>query len=320
MSYRAGHSGEGVKVLQQRLISLGYALPRWGADGVYGAETDEALTRFARDHGRWKRPGVANDALLEVVDAVYEATPQESSSYRAAYDYTSVVDYTARSSGTARRRRRPWSQITGITLHQTATCFLTARDRRQISAADLNRAMDRVRGIAVHGVVLRCGVSVYLHEPNWLVWQAQRVFNDTDIGIEIDGWFAGVEGRDSTFWRPASRPARQPMGESPAQTEAALTLIDFFVELVARHGGEIKHIHAHRQTSASRRSDPGELIWRSIAIPAMEKHGLDFGFRDIPGPDFFVPGKALRRGNLWTGRGPGRPIPVEWDDRATARY
>lgn len=48
---RKGDKGAKVKALQKRLIALGYALPKYGADGSFGAETDAAVRKFQRDHG-----------------------------------------------------------------------------------------------------------------------------------------------------------------------------------------------------------------------------------------------------------------------------
>ena len=41
-----GDTGEDVKALQEALLKLGYTLPRWGADGDFGTETEDALRRF----------------------------------------------------------------------------------------------------------------------------------------------------------------------------------------------------------------------------------------------------------------------------------
>lgn len=38
-------------MLQKRLLSLGYKLPKWGADGGFGDETVEAVKLFQSDNG-----------------------------------------------------------------------------------------------------------------------------------------------------------------------------------------------------------------------------------------------------------------------------
>lgn len=46
-----GSEGSDVRALQELLLSLGYALPRYGADGNFGAETEAAVRAFQADAG-----------------------------------------------------------------------------------------------------------------------------------------------------------------------------------------------------------------------------------------------------------------------------
>ena len=48
---RKGDKGEEVRVLQNKLLALGYSLPKYGADGSYGAETTTAVIAFQTDKG-----------------------------------------------------------------------------------------------------------------------------------------------------------------------------------------------------------------------------------------------------------------------------
>lgn len=48
---RRGSSGEYVTLLQTKLIQLGYDLSPYGADGKYGAKTENAVKAFQKDHG-----------------------------------------------------------------------------------------------------------------------------------------------------------------------------------------------------------------------------------------------------------------------------
>ncbi|MGI6725235.1 MAG: peptidoglycan-binding domain-containing protein [Christensenellales bacterium] len=43
--------GERVKTLQETLLRLGFSLPRYGADGVFGGETAAALRAFQLAYG-----------------------------------------------------------------------------------------------------------------------------------------------------------------------------------------------------------------------------------------------------------------------------
>lgn len=48
---RRGCKGEDVEELQRDLIKLGYSLPKYGADGDFGSETEKAVKAFQLDHG-----------------------------------------------------------------------------------------------------------------------------------------------------------------------------------------------------------------------------------------------------------------------------
>ncbi len=159
----------------------------------------------------------------------------------------------------------------------------------------------RVCGIRVHVSCLRNGDAVLARDLDKRLPQAQRVFNAHDVGIEMEGYYAGVDGDLRTFWRPRSRPNRQPMVPTEGLVHAARDAVVMICETVADQGGEIRYVHAHRQTANSRISDPGELLWKAVGIWAQDALGLSDG-----GPDFYV-----KR---------GRPIPREWDPRRVHPY
>lgn len=48
---KKGMEGSDVKVLQELLLQLGYDLPRYGADGDFGSETEAAVKAFQKDEG-----------------------------------------------------------------------------------------------------------------------------------------------------------------------------------------------------------------------------------------------------------------------------
>jgi len=48
---KRGQKGEKVKEMQELLMQLGYKLPKFGADGDFGAETEKAVKQFQRDWG-----------------------------------------------------------------------------------------------------------------------------------------------------------------------------------------------------------------------------------------------------------------------------
>ena len=57
---RRGDKGETVKELQKDLISLGYPLPKYGADGDFGKETEAAVKAFQSENGL-KADGVVGE-------------------------------------------------------------------------------------------------------------------------------------------------------------------------------------------------------------------------------------------------------------------
>lgn len=61
---KRGSKGEKVRELQEKLMALGYALPKYGADGDFGAETEKAVKQFQKDWGL-KQDGVVGSATWE---------------------------------------------------------------------------------------------------------------------------------------------------------------------------------------------------------------------------------------------------------------
>lgn len=310
---RHGDEGKAVTELQRALIMLGHELPRYGPDGDAGDETFEAVNEFCRARSIPQLPDFVEipQVLVEVLltlgqieialheirkHEIVEAGPPALPSWM--YDY--------RDKNTDRQgSKRSIHEVTGITLHQMATDFQG------------KRALDRVARIKVHHSLMRDGRCTYNAPYTRRMAQAQRVFNRTDIGVEVNGYYAGVDGDARTFWKPKSRPNRKPMDLTAELVENGRALIRFIVETVAAQGGEIRHIHAHRQTSRSRTSDPGELIWKALGVWAKDTFGLTY---EVDGGGQYVPHKRNRSGKIWTTSGPGRPIPTQWDPEQPRDY
>ena len=64
---RRGDKGSEVKDLQKKLLALGYALPKYGADGDYGKETEAAVKAFQQDNGL-TADGVAGKKTWEALE------------------------------------------------------------------------------------------------------------------------------------------------------------------------------------------------------------------------------------------------------------
>jgi hypothetical protein len=204
-----------------------------------------------------------------------------------------VIDrrkYAAQGHGPGQRWRtsaRSWSKVTGLCLHQTA-CVLGER-------------VERWDSVGSHVGITRAGQEFWLHDFDRIVAHGNG-WNARTVGIEIDGLYAGVEGDPATVWDDPST-ARREVGQdlTPESVEACCAAIRRIVARVASHGGAVKVLVSHRQSSSSRRNDPGSAIWQRIAVPMSAELGLSDG-----GAGFKI--------------GDGRSVPREWDPTRRERY
>lgn len=72
---KKGSKGEAVKKLQQRLLDLGYKLPKYGADGDYGNETEAAVKAFQKDWGI-KQDGIAGPETQKLLETAVPKVPE----------------------------------------------------------------------------------------------------------------------------------------------------------------------------------------------------------------------------------------------------
>lgn len=273
--WRNGDRGPHVRELQNKLLVLGYPLPRWGADGILGDETLLAVAAFLHDRGQAAgdaTPAGLSAAARAAIDAAY------AQSLAGNGGMPMLIDLRASHPGRQQRGLRTWDRITGITLHQTASL--------------LGEKSERWSDIPIHFGITRGGRILYLNALDSIVWHGNS-FNSSDVGIEIDGYFEGVEGQPKTLWNPPENPNRPPLTPTDAQLEASRQTIAWICREVAAQGGKVTHIHAHRQSSKMRESDPGSRIWKDVGLWAQQTLGLSDG------------------GANWV-QG-GLPIPESWD-------
>lgn len=180
--------------------------------------------------------------------------------------------------------------VTGIVVHQTACTFGGDAPHR------------RALRIPAHATAFRDGTFV---TPCPLAWYAHHGngLNDRSLGLEIEGRYAGR--RDD----PATAP-REDLGSTwggppdvltPLAIECARAALAWLVEAGRADGMPIRYVWAHRQSSATRRSDPGEDIWRSVVM----------------GGTYALLGLEVQPALVV---GDGRPIPTAWDARGVGRY
>jgi hypothetical protein len=271
-----------IAVAQQQLIALGYRLPRFGADGVLGDETLSVYGAFLVSQGirapTDEHPKSITPAGAAALDMAFKALDQARSEANII-DERANHPHTGRSVDTP---YRPWSNITAVVLHQTAT--------------NLGEKPERWHSVPIHLCITRAGKIIQLYHLTEVCNHANGL-NLRSVGIEIDGWYAGIEGQPETLWQPKNLATpRQPMGLPTLQADAAKATVRWIVDTVAANGGKVTHIHPHRQSSKDRQSDPGSLIWQTIGLWSQKKFGLSDG------------GGAFTVGN-------GRTIPEAWDVR-----
>jgi peptidoglycan hydrolase-like protein with peptidoglycan-binding domain len=65
--YSKGDKGIGVKQIQQNLLALGFSLPKFGADGLYGEELIAAVKIFQNHYGLFSDGIAGADTLMCLV-------------------------------------------------------------------------------------------------------------------------------------------------------------------------------------------------------------------------------------------------------------
>ncbi len=261
--------------LQKDLLSLGY--DPGPLDGLMGSKTRGALHDF---HDAFAMEPTAEPAQSERIhDHAEFKRAQTKIPYPPNYS-----DLTAQASTEPRKGARPWKQVTGVTLHQTG--------------CPMGESASRWYGLKAHYGVTYSGQIYRVHPENELVWHAQQL-SKTEIGIEISGFFCGIEGDQKT--RPGGPASWMVQSVTSEQIAAVKELVRYLHKLLVSNGSGLDFIHAHRQATDDRTPDPGSKVWKEIALPLMTELSLSDG-----GPGWVV--------------GKGMPIPKDWDSSRTEKY
>ncbi len=288
-------------------------------DDELDPETWTALYTFAQEHSiEWSDEAYeAEDGQVpqEVMDAVLDSSvsfSDEDDEELIFDDYpdrivsfdedpldlskVEVFDVTGEhelKKGNPKRRRKP-ERITTIMLHQTAIKFgTTARNRKKYGERDaLHR---RFYHVACHAAALMNGDTLLVNDWQSYVYHGNSG-NRSSIGIEIEGLYAGLEGNLKTVWKQ-----KQPHTLSMRTIASARKAVQLAVEWGRDNGASITTICAHRSYSNSRIADPGQEIWREVALWAVDTLGLQIDY-DLKAKD------------------KGRKIPREWDPKGKVNY
>lgn len=186
--------------------------------------------------------------------------------------------------------------VDSITVHQTACVF----GKSPHQETRYHRAL----GVACHALSFNDGVVALPNPIPWYVYHGNG-FNKNSLGLEIEGSFVGcpddpespVREDLQSHWGDDSRIT--PLTELGAETACvALERLMFEAE---KWGANIKYINAHRQSSATRRSDPGYEIWNDVVLAFAVK---ELGLKTQP---------LLKIGK-------GRRIPLVWDPEGRGKY
>lgn len=231
------------------------------------------------------------------------------------YDISNVLDLTPFQSEPPERPekykmqgkkvvRRDLSKVTGIVVHQTACEFGVSEAQIKRAGGDKVLAKHRrALNIAGHVTAFMTGRAVYANPLDWFVYHGNG-FNSYTYGLEIEGLYPGLKGN----LRTVAGDPKDVTQLTRATIDAARTGITFLYERGRQAGSPLEWVYAHRQSSASRRSDPSQEIWEEVvlgyAVPVL---GLKVN------NDLVLPASNPKNG-------PGYPIPRSWDPKATAKY
>lgn len=290
--------GEHVLHLQKALIEAGYELPVYGADGHLGDETWEALKEFALDHDFVWAPSLSDNFVASMLNQM-EANPADPLATLLFFDlrtesvpFDKASRFRMRNGSVIRRNPRV---IDSVVIHQTGIEFGITERQVDRAGGDSDLALARrAKNIPAHAVSFD-GFYVKNYPLSYYGYHAGHL-NRKSLGLEIDGLYPGVANDPNTVWGN-----KTPTMFTKERMDAARAALRYLVEDGKTAGMDIKYIYAHRQSSSTRRSDPGEEIWRKVVLEyAVPVLGL------TTRPDFTV--------------GTGRAIPKEWDSDGTDKY
>jgi N-acetyl-anhydromuramyl-L-alanine amidase AmpD len=264
--------------LQELLDLAGFALQ---CDGWFGRETHKAVVAFQKLTSI-EPDGVAGLRTWAALEPPTNAAPRPEDSD----PIVSRIGYHPKPR--LFQRVREWADICGVTLHQMG-----------ILVSDTPQRQDT---LGAHISILRSGAIVRVNPMTDMIWHAQKLSHKT-VGIEFNGNMEGIEGDRSTLWGDAG-----PHPVTDAQVDAANdVLFPWLVRCFEANGVHFSNVHAHRQSSGTRRADPGSEIWQRVGIPWIERlKALGMGKRGDGGAGFSV--------------GDGRSIPKEWNPEYPGKY
>jgi len=247
-------------------------------DSVFGPQTENEVKAFQFSR-QLKVDGIVGPATWTKIESELDSNPLDLNE-GLIYDVSE-------------RREKPrlfegfrlWAQIFGVVFHQTG-CYLGENPERWAR-------------VNCHYGLTREGKVIKVNPETYFIWHAQGL-SKYNIGIEVDGHYAGIEGNPNTVWKDGPSICNLSAG----QIMGLELLKDHLKAQFLLNAAEWKNIFAHRQSSEDRRSDPGSEIWQ-VALSWAKDLNLD--------RDKFDGGCTYKKGT-------GSTIPKAWDIQRAGKY
>jgi hypothetical protein len=286
--------GAPIAELQRRLMCLGYEL-YGGADGALGPVTWHVLGEFANDHGiRWVDfPKEGDPIPHEVPHTLYAQENIGPAPFAKDYGVT-TFDLRHEMSGRVphskivrgRTALRTAESITGICVHQMGKSFEVTD--HQIDAAGGSKRLAKARRFKIVPAHVCVSTDQFfsVHAELQHHLYHGHGFNPDTLAIEIEG----------AYGEYLTDKKGDPISEELITT--AREAFTYLVRAGTELGMPLKYIYAHRQSHRLLVNDPGEAIWRNVALWASETFDLEIRPRHT--------------------RGDGLTLPSIWYSRATS--
>ena len=217
------------------------------------------------------------------------------------YDLRDEQDYVyPRGANKVRKRggsvvMRDPSAIDTIIVHQTGCEFGVSKRAIATAGGDVELARARrALDVACHVLAFRNGYFVAAHPLLAYVNHAGRD-NAPSLCLEIEGRYPGIADKPHTMAREDLNTTwgGEPTTLTSQTVGASIAALSWMIQKARALGCPIAKIKTHRQSSDTRRSDPGEEIFKRVVLVVAELFDLEVVY------------ESLSRH--------GRPVPVEWD-------
>lgn len=253
LQLKKGHKGSAVKRLQEFLFNR---YPDIITDGIFGSDTQSAIKKIQHEY-RLPITGIVDSKTMHVIRSenhgdqpveLFKTKIECSSGTVDVFDMRGCHEKPRLATG----KLLPVNKITGVTLHQTGCAM-------GYTPAQWHRLNAHI-GLSQRGEI------ILVNSPETHITHAQGLSQST-IGIEIEGNYPGQINNHKTLWRPGGGPHHLTTAMLARRSDLFQIINMWFTSKNLKW----QRIYAHRQAYEGRVHDPGEEIWKKIAIPWMRK-------------------------------------------------